>query len=860
MTGIAVAPHDPKRVVVTGDMLGIGLSVDGGKTWGPTFGLPTYEIGAPTWHPTNPKVVWAGTVNGPAVSADGGRTCEIRRGGFPPVPGWGIGVPIQKILFNPTDPTRLIAVNGSSRRWPAYNGEVARWGEVWESRDAKTWTKIGQIGDPAAKTNEFGSGRNVVAAEFAAGSGKRIYALADSAGVWRSDDGGKRWSRVGTTLPTDDVRRLQVHPTNPNVLWISTGSGKVGPDGKRIAGSVYRSDDAGATFVPLANGLARRREEGPMQTSRYDGLAVSPKDPNVMVTGDSAWNAGVLYVTRDGGKNWRPTVTKSNVGVEGLAAKNVQILETAMPAGLGASVIAIDPSNPDKVFAVNSEWIVATENGGKSWADVSSVKNPDGTWTGTGYAGWCATAVRFDPWTKNRLAIQAMDAARAWVSTDGGKGWRYGEGFPQPWNGGNDLAWARGGKAWATFGQHGSFGGVGFTEDAGRNWKVLSGNGLPELDARDRQPGAIATLPDDPTKVWVSVAGKTLRSENGRDFAPENGAPDGVNAFLLRAPVLYAGTNGGLWRREAGGDWRFLGGPKPVTRLASAADGTLWMTSKEGDRSGVWTLKDGVWTRRLDEFLAMGIACDPADPRRVVVTTSEDNYKEVDPSTGVWATSDGGKTWGRANDGLAMLRANTVAFDPFDSTSLVLGTYGRGFYRGVWPKSAELAADRTYAPSPEDAAYAAPTDWKDQPAVSLRNGGFDKDVAEWSDKWTERGDLKAVWDPNGREGGALRVETVGDAKGQLSQMHPGRDGQKFRLVGWVRSSGNVKVNVAVTGRNEGYAPIDFQQAAYAQNESDWTAFDKTIVLPPGSRHFSVVVFLEGTGKAWVDGLRALPVR
>jgi hypothetical protein len=39
MTGIEVSPHNGNHIVLTGDMLGVGVSFDGGDTWNSGFGL-----------------------------------------------------------------------------------------------------------------------------------------------------------------------------------------------------------------------------------------------------------------------------------------------------------------------------------------------------------------------------------------------------------------------------------------------------------------------------------------------------------------------------------------------------------------------------------------------------------------------------------------------------------------------------------------------------------------------------------------------------------------------------------------------------------------------------------------------------
>ncbi len=81
MVDVSVSPADSKRILVSGDMLGVGLSEDGAESWQSTFGFKSWECGSFTWHPSDGKTVWVGMANGPYVSRDGGRTWVEKRGG-----------------------------------------------------------------------------------------------------------------------------------------------------------------------------------------------------------------------------------------------------------------------------------------------------------------------------------------------------------------------------------------------------------------------------------------------------------------------------------------------------------------------------------------------------------------------------------------------------------------------------------------------------------------------------------------------------------------------------------------------------------------------------------------------------------
>ncbi len=206
MTGMRISPHDSRRMLVSGDMLGVGLSTDGGKSWQATTGFKTWEMGDLTWHPKEPNTVWAGSVSGPYVSYDGGKTWQERREGMPAPLGLGHSAPIERVLFDPNDVQHLLAIGGSSRRWDMIKWEQAALGVIWESRDAgQHWTRLVTLTAEGASNAADAKGINIVSATFAAGSSRRIYAALDAHGVRVSDDGGKTWEARNTGLPHPDM-------------------------------------------------------------------------------------------------------------------------------------------------------------------------------------------------------------------------------------------------------------------------------------------------------------------------------------------------------------------------------------------------------------------------------------------------------------------------------------------------------------------------------------------------------------------------------------------------------------------------------------------------------------------------------
>ncbi|MEA2466784.1 MAG: hypothetical protein QOJ57_910 [Thermoleophilaceae bacterium] len=138
------------------------------------------------------------------------------------------------------------------------------------------------------------------------GDPDRLAAAISAAGVWLSDDGGASWRRGNQGLapnylpedtPEDEValcvHRIHRAPTRPERMFL------------QFHGGVYRSDDAGANWTSIADGLP---------SDFGFPLAIDPADPDsayvIPLTADSdrvTPDARVrVYETRDAGSTWTP--------------------------------------------------------------------------------------------------------------------------------------------------------------------------------------------------------------------------------------------------------------------------------------------------------------------------------------------------------------------------------------------------------------------------------------------------------------------------------------------------------------------------------------------------------------------------
>ncbi len=183
-------------------------------------------------------------------------------------------------------------------------------------------------------------------------------------------------------------------------------------------------------------------------------------------------------------------------------------------------------------------------------------------------------------------------------------------------------------------------GGVWKTENYGTTYQ-------PIFDGQSSYSiGCISLAPSNPNIVWVG----TGENNNQRSVAYGDGvykSEDGGKSW----------ENMGLKRSEHIG--KILIHPKKESTVYVAAYGPLW---SEGGERGVYKSKDGgeTWERVLyiDEHTGISdLVMDPKDPKTLYAAAHQRRrhvftYIGGGPSSGIYKTTDGGKTWEELKSGL----------------------------------------------------------------------------------------------------------------------------------------------------------------------------------------------------------------
>lgn len=682
VVALAVSPHESNRLLSSGDMLSAALSTDRGKSWEPVFGFSSYEMCDITWHPADPNTVWIGSMTGPYVSTDGGKNWQSRRIGMPEKSHSNYSCPIEKILFDPSDSRRLLAFSGTSRHW----GNVNQFRGIWESTDCgASWKSVGNLAPDSAM--------NIYRAVFAGGASRTLYAVADT--VWVSRDMGKSWERCCNGLPPAQIGSIQAHPTDSKTLWVSVKAYQ-GEDGIWLPGGIYKTVDGGANWLRSSTGLTQDSSAQEVQASSYPSLAVSPKNPDILWTGDSSYSRCLIYKSEDGGASWKAVAKKGDkAGTEGAVA----IVPAACFAGSGMTGFAADPSDENAVFCWCSEYTLCGTDGGKSWFDAASERPAGKTapfWKGRGWTGWCSRNIAFNPYRENQCILQGMDACRGWLTDDNFKSYRYVSTDPVPWMAGNDASFTSDGRIYIATGQFGGFAGILCSRDFGASFTVSCGDacGLPGMSwgGANAECTGIYANPDDSPQVWAALGGRLYYSaDSGESWKVinDNSGLTTIAGNPLKAGTFYAAGRDCVYFYDGGG-LRNIGGPSPAGRGRLNCDslGRLYACQFRDGNSGLWRYSPArqSWDKLLDEPLAIQCAVDPANPDRLLLVTSQDPYNDFACGNGLWVSCDAGKSWSAENSGLPMMRCNSAAFNPFDHEQIVAGTYGAGFYTARWPQ------------------------------------------------------------------------------------------------------------------------------------------------------------------------------
>jgi len=643
MTDVAVVTPRGKSytIYVAGAGGGVWRTVNDGVTWEPVFdqALST-SIGDVTVAPSDPNIVWIGTGEanifrssfagaGVYKSTDGGETWQHM--------GLVGTHTIPRIVIHPTNPD-IVYVAASGNEW-TFNPER---------------------------------------------------------GVYKTTDGGRTWSKVFSIDDQTGAIDLVMDPSNPDRLYAAMwqrirrpwNDPRVEPGFTKSG--VYRTDDAGATWKPINQGLPSPEHRGRI------GIDVARSNPNVVYafvdnyeiarTPDPSERdaygrplqpvikAATIFRSEDRGETWTRT-SQENAYMERLGGTY----------GWVFGQIRVDPNNADKIYVLGLGLNVS-EDRGRTFRQLSGMH-------GDHHGLW------IDPANSNYL-VNVNDGGVV-ASYDGGETWRqFTDNLPlsEFFNVGYDM-----GDPFRVYGSIQDIGSARAVVDLSRGR-----HSIPAVEW-DNAPGGEGSIhmvdPTDPNTVYSagyygSIQRTNMATGETVQLAPK--PPEGelpyrgqwLAPFIISAHnprILYLGYQYLFRSMDRGDSWERISpdltynDPKKLGDIAyqtifSIAEsplkfGLLYAGTDDGrvhvtrDGGQSWTeITSGLVPNR---FIAEIVASKYAEG---TVYLAQNGRRNEDFVPYIWKSTDYGRHWTSITANLPTGPVNVIKEDPVNANLLYVGT------------------------------------------------------------------------------------------------------------------------------------------------------------------------------------------
>jgi photosystem II stability/assembly factor-like uncharacterized protein len=293
----------------------------------------------------------------------------------------------------------ITSAGSSSRPLEYYFGAVG--GGLWKTTDGGlTWHPItdGQIHSSSVGAVAV-SESNPDILYIGMGETELRGNIMQGDGVYKSTDAGKTWKHIGLA-DTQAISRIRVHPTNPDIVYVSALGHPYAPNTER---GVFRSKDGGATWQKI---LYRDDHSGAVD------LCLDPQNPNTLYA--AIWDANRtpwsltsggpgsgLFKSTDGGDHW--TEITRNPG---------------LPSGIiGKIGVAVSGADANRVYAIvenTNGGVFVTDDAGATWKQVSEDRR-------LRQRAFYYSRIYADPKSKDTLYVLNTGFYK---STDGGKTYR----------------------------------------------------------------------------------------------------------------------------------------------------------------------------------------------------------------------------------------------------------------------------------------------------------------------------------------------------------------------------------------------------------------------------------------------------
>ena len=448
------------------------------------------------------------------------------------------------------------------------------------------------------------------------------------------------WEPVGPA--GGDARAFAADPTNPKHLYMGT-----------LDSWIYESQDGGANWKRLAK-LSRAENQV------LDNIVVDAADPKTILVGAWMLNRpdGTLYVSHDGGASWTTVADMEGQSIRALeqSRSNSKVFIAGTLKGVYRSddsgahwkqispadsheiheveSIAIDPADPNTIYAGTWHLPWKTTDGGASWRNVKQGLIDDSD----------VFSIILDPKVPSIVYLSACSGI--YKSETAGEVFRKQQGIPNtarrtrvlmqdPVNSATVYA--------------GTTEGLYQTTNAGATWQRLTGPDVIINDVYvDPTNNKHVLLATDRSGVLLSVNGGATFVAANDGFSQrqvEALLVDSRNQNTIYAGVLNDKTYGGVFVSEDGGNtWnqRSIGlEGRDIFALRQAPSGDVYA----GTNHGVMILAGGGWEPRSSIVNTKEVESTVVEKKKRVKVTKEVTLPAKDLESRVTDVNVSGPIW-----------------------------------------------------------------------------------------------------------------------------------------------------------------------------------------------------------------------
>lgn len=431
----------------------------------------------------------------------------------------------------------------------------------------------------------------------------RLWVGEATGGIWRTDDAlasQPAWTYLTGSFPINTVGSITFDPSDAtgNTLWVGTGEANACRSGCVHGVGLFKTTDGGNTWSgPVGGSVLNGRGVG--------SIAIDPRNSNVMyvstvraisgmtsvccsgvqrivIPGAAPWG---VYKSTDGGQTWSfiHAGGATTTGCDNPAAVATNSIANCTP--IGVRQVALDPSNPDTVYASSyARGVWRSSDGGATWTQIKPSLDASVSTT----LPWMALTTLASGDTRmyvsegntgiplTKSTIEFSRAFRSDLVQSGTPHWtdltsdnigdsRWGsfnfchgqcwyDNFIYTPKGSPDIVYVGGSYGYGeNIANHRA---VVLSTDAGKSWTDMTADGTDPVHPNALHPDqhVIVTNPNNPFQFWEGNDGGVMRSSgsftNVSNWCASRGLTAGAlnrcQQMLSRVPSGLAGINQGI--------------------------------------------------------------------------------------------------------------------------------------------------------------------------------------------------------------------------------------------------------------------------------------------------------------------------